>query len=268
MRLIVATVFLFFIVAGSALAQDTINQIDATGKKQGYWEKMQPNGKPLYKGQFKDDKPVGEWKRYHDNGVVKAQISYPENSDTAAVILYNNIGNKVAEGYYVGKEKAGHWNYFDKGKKVSEENYVDGTKNGLARTYYPTGELYVETDYVDGVENGIYRAFFKSGEVYFECQMKDGKRDGYCQIYHSNGEMETEAFYKAGVREDIWNYYDEDGKLSYALIYKKGLIQNQSVLDSVEQISYRKLDANRNKILDPEQFMQDPTQYMMQKGIH
>ncbi len=268
MQTIIVSVFLFFVIVGSVTAQDSVNQLDATGKKQGYWEKKQPNGKLLYKGQFENDKPVGEWKRYHENGVVKALIDYSENADTTSVTLFDNIGNKVAMGFYAGQVKAGHWDYYDNGQKVSEETYNDGLRNGVARTYYPNGELFVETNYVAGVEEGIYRAYYKSGKVYFECQMKNGKRDGYCQIFHPNGDLETEAFYKAGIREDVWNYYDEDGKLSYALIYKKGLIQNQSVLDSVEQVRYNQLDQNRNKIVDPEQFMQDPTEYMMQKGIH
>lgn len=267
MRTIIASVLFFLIGFGSVCAQDSINQLDGSGKKQGYWQKMQPNGKPLYKGYFKDDKPIGEWKRYHENGILKAQINYSETSDTAIISLFDNVGNKVAQGSYLGKTKAGHWEYFNKGKKVSEENYQNGKKNGPAKTYYPSGELFVETNYIDGVEDGVYRAFYKSGKVYFESQMKNGKRDGYCQIFHPNGELETDAHYKSGVREDTWKYYDEDGKFNYALIYEQGLIQNKSVLDSVEQVRYSKLDANRNKIVDPEKFMQDPMQYMMQTGI-
>ncbi|PTN08513.1 antitoxin component YwqK of YwqJK toxin-antitoxin module [Mangrovibacterium marinum] len=267
MRTMISTGLLFLAMVLPGLAQEAGNRLDENGQKQGYWEKKQPNGKFLYQGYFQDDKPVGEWKRFHTNGVLKARINYAEDSDTAAVTLFDNYGNKLADGFYLGREKAGHWVYYDKRQKVAEENYVDGKKNGTARTYYSSGELFVETNYVDGVEEGVYRAYQKSGTVYFECQMNDGRRDGYCQIFYPNGELETAAFYRAGVREDCWTYYDENGRLQYSLEYENGQVQNPAVLDSVEQIRYRQLDENRNKIMDPEQFMQDPVQYMMQQKI-
>lgn len=267
MRNAVFTILVVLFSLSQSFAQNPINQLDANGKKQGYWEKKQPNGKLLYKGYFKDDQPVGEWKRYHENGVVKAQITYLENSDTASAQLFDDFGNKVAEGFYVDKMKAGHWVYFEKRQKVAEESYANGQKNGIATTYYPTGELFVENNYVNGVQEGVYRAYFKSGRPYFECQMKADKRDGFCQIFYQNGELETEAFYRKGVRNDEWKYFDENGKYQYSLVYDEGIVMNPAVLDSVEQIRYMQLDANKNRILDPEKFMRDPSEYMMQKGI-
>jgi antitoxin component YwqK of YwqJK toxin-antitoxin module len=264
----ISTSFLFFFIFfGITFAQDPVNQLDVNGKKQGYWEKRGPGGKLLYQGNFRDDKPVGEWKRFHENGVVKALINYSESTDTASVQLFDQTGNKIAAGFYWGKEKAGRWSYYDKRQKVSEENYRDGKKNGPVKTYYPTGELFAATNYVDGVEDGTYRAYYKSGTVYFECQMKQGKRDGVCRIFYPNGKPETEAFYKAGVREKDWRYYDETGNLSYTLIYNQGIVTNPAVLDSVEQLGYKELEKNKNKILDPEKFTGDPVEYMMRKGI-
>lgn len=268
MRSVLFSFLSLFIFIGSVSAQETINQVDSNGKKQGLWEKKQVNGKLLYSGYFKDDRPVGEWKRYHENGVVKALINYPEGSDTASVKMFDNYGNKVAEGFYVDQVKAGHWMYFDKRQKMAEENYTDGQKNGPAKTYYPTGELFVETNYVNGVQEGVYRAYFKSGRPYFECQMKADKRDGFCQIFYANGEVETEAYYKKGVRNDEWKYFDESGNYRYSLIYDEGIVMNPAVQDSIEQLRYKELDDNKNKILDPERFTGDPVEYMMQKSIH
>jgi len=267
MRTAVLTILVFLITIGHSWAQEAINQLDTNGQKQGYWEKRQPNGKLLYTGYFKDDRPVGEWKRYHENGVIKAQLVYPENSDTAAVQLFDDYGNKVAEGFYVGKVKTGRWVYFEKRQKVAEENYANGQKNGIAKTYYPTGELFVECKYVDGLQEGVYRAYFNSGKPYFECQMKADKRDGFCQIFYPNGELETEAFYRKGIRNDEWKYFDENGNYQYSLVYDEGIVTNPAVLDSIEQIRYQQLDTNKNKIVDPEKFMSDPNEYMMQTGI-
>ncbi|WP_372775573.1 toxin-antitoxin system YwqK family antitoxin [Mangrovibacterium sp.] len=267
-RITLLSVFLMCLIGQSAKAQEVMNQVDAAGNKQGLWEKKQPNGKLLYRGYFEKNKPVGEWKRYHSNGVVKAQINYRADSDTAVAILFDETGVKVAEGFYLGQEKAGRWIYYKKRQKSAEETWANGLKNGIAKTYYPTGELFVESNYVNGKLEGVYKTFLTNGKVYFECQMKDDKRDGFCQIFYPNGEMETEAFYENGIRHNEWKYYDESGNYSYSLIYDRGLVLNQSVLDSLEQIRYKQLDDNRNKVIDPETFMSDPVEYMIQKGIH
>ena len=44
---------------------DTINQADAKGQKQGYWEKRGSDNTLIYQGYFKDNKPVGEMRRYY-----------------------------------------------------------------------------------------------------------------------------------------------------------------------------------------------------------
>ena len=48
------------LMSGNAMTQ---NLTDAAGKKQGQWVKNYPNGKIMYEGTFKDDKPVGLFKR-------------------------------------------------------------------------------------------------------------------------------------------------------------------------------------------------------------
>jgi len=70
---------LFFL--NNANAQFLSNQSDAKGLRQGKWLAKYPDGKTRYEGSFRDNKPVGEWKRYHENGKLKANLYYKENSD-------------------------------------------------------------------------------------------------------------------------------------------------------------------------------------------
>ena len=44
---------------------DEINKTDNNGLKQGKWIKYHSNGKIKYEGNFKDDKPIGQMKRYY-----------------------------------------------------------------------------------------------------------------------------------------------------------------------------------------------------------
>jgi antitoxin component YwqK of YwqJK toxin-antitoxin module len=54
--------------------QQEINHTDNNGLKQGFWKRNYPNGRAMYEGVFNNDKPVGEWRRYHENGGLKSHI--------------------------------------------------------------------------------------------------------------------------------------------------------------------------------------------------
>ena len=261
-------IFLFLVMSLNTLfAQNEVNQEDEKGLKQGFWQKKLPNGNLVYEGTFKDDRPVGEFKRYHTSGLLKARLFYPETSDTVQAELYDLRGKLMGKGNYLGQQKEGKWEYFQKGEVVAEEMFVHGQKNGLAKTYYPTGELFEETPWKDDQKNGIYRAYFKSGKPYLECRMKDGKRDGTCQVYFENGMLELDAFYTQGLRQNEWRYFNPDGSQSYTLVYQQGMLINPEVLDSIQQIQFGKLEQNRKSLVDPEKFMGDPLQYMMKNNI-
>src|SRR5665648_690404 len=79
-------------------AQDTINQTDKEGHKQGHWIGKYTNGSIHYEGSFTDDKPVGEWKRFHQNGKIKAQMHFFPNTDKALAELFDSKGIRYAKG--------------------------------------------------------------------------------------------------------------------------------------------------------------------------
>ncbi|MFV0366131.1 MAG: toxin-antitoxin system YwqK family antitoxin [Mangrovibacterium sp.] len=240
----------------------TTNQTDTNELKQGMWEKTSPEGKPIYKGEFKDGKPVGKWKRYHTNGMLRAQLNYGENSDSCAVILFDNQGKKIAEGTYVDELREGKWLFFRSMLKISEENYLKGKKDGVTATFYDTGELMSECNFTNGTANGAYRAYHKTGTVYFECMMRDGMRDGYCQSFFNSGAKESTGYYEKSIREGNWEYFHEDGSKAYTLIYKGGLVTNTAVSDSINNLRLINMEKNAKQIVDPEKFIDNPNGYM------
>jgi len=247
-----------------SFCQEKQNFTDATGLKQGFWIKRQPGGNPVYEGFFLDNKPVGQWKRYHDAGGLKALIHYISGSDSAMAILYDVSGKIIARGIYLNEKRTGVWILLSGDRKVAEESYLDGQKNGLSRSYYQSGELFGETEWKNGQQHGKSRFFFKEGKPYLEMMYASGKRNGYCISYFQNGAMEMESVYKDDLKEGDWKYYDNEGNLLYILRYSRGVIQNPGVLDSLESVRFRGLDLNRGKIPDPEDFLDNPSEYMMQ----
>lgn len=241
-----------------------MNQTDSNGLRQGKWQRNYPNGQLMYIGYFKDNKPTGEWVRYHEGGQVKAKINYSESSDSAFAKLFDVWGKKVAEGSYLDEKRAGKWLFFANNVKVSEENFSGGQKHGISRTFYNSGEMLDESEWKNGIQEGNYRAFYKEGKPYMQCKYAGGKRNGLCLSYYKNGRIEMEAYYKNNLRHGEWKFNDESGKYLYSLFYEEGQLLNPEVRDSIDNLQIRELEGSRHRIADPEKFIEDPSEYMMQ----
>ena len=264
-RLLAAALLMMALLTGHA--QTIHNQVDENSHKQGFWQKQLPGGILQYEGYFKDDRPVGEFKRYHPNGLLKARLFYKEGSDSVAAELFDLQGKLMAKGNYLGQEKEGRWQYFQKAQLVSEENFMHGVKSGISKTYYETGELFEEIAWESNQKSGWYRVYFKTGKPSLECRMVDGKRDGTCQVFYENGNLELDAFYEKGLRQGEWRYNHQNGEFSHNLVYNRGLLLNPEVADSIQQIRFKELERNRGKLIDPEKFMANPMQYMIKNNM-
>ena len=217
----------------------------------------------MYEGYFVDGKPAGEWTRFFEGGQIKAKIFYDEKSDTALTVLFDPFGRKMAEGAYVDEKREGTWQFFSENRKVSEETFIKGVKNGISRKFYPTGELLEESEWQNGLQEGNYRVFYSNGKPFMQCKYSNGKRNGLCLSYFHNGRIEMEAGYMNNLRHGEWKYYNEGGQHHYTLKYDRGNLMNPEVRDSINRQSQNQFEKSRNPVADPEDFMQDPTEYMM-----
>lgn len=119
------------------------NQIDVNGLKQGYWEKFYPNGIIQYSGTFKNNVPIGIFKRYNQDGDLVAEMSYLENSDKVYTKFYYPGEKLRAEGYYINKQKDSVWIYYsEEGFKINEVPYVNDKKHGTEKSFMKA-ELYL-----------------------------------------------------------------------------------------------------------------------------
>lgn len=245
-----------------------INQTDANGLRQGFWQKKQDNGRMIYEGSFKDGKPEGEWKRYHPGGQVKALLNYQQESDSAFAQLFDETRKKVAEGIYIDQKKEGNWIYFSKGQKIAEEYFIKGVKNNTSKKYYDTGELMETADWINGNQQGKYQIYYKNGEPYLQCKMRDNERNGLCLVHTQSGKLEMEANYKNNLRHGKWKFYNQNGVFHYQLNYKDGELLNPSVRDSIAGLQMQEIEKGKGVITDPEKFMDDPSEYMNKMKIY
>lgn len=264
MRILIALSLFLLPFFGSA----QINETDSNQQRHGLWKKQYPSGRLMYEGIFEHGKPVGEWKRYHEGGHVKAIINYSEKSDSAFTQLFNKRGKKIAEGNYLDREKAGKWVYFADGKKVAEEHFLNGKKHGASHKYYDSGELLESTEWENGMQEGDYEVFYKNGKPFMQCKYSNNQRNGLCLTFFQNGRIELEANYHNSLRDGNWKFYNENGEHLYTLKYNNGKILNPEVRDSIDNLQLENLEKGRNSIIDPEEFMQDPSEYMRKMNIY
>ena len=254
-------VLIFIFVTIGAFAQNNINQTDAQGRKQGFWTKKDNEGRLIYQATFKDDKPVGEMKRFHPNGMVKAILNFAEGTNESDARLFDEKGKLIAQGKYDGQKKTGEWKYLADGKVVSIENFRDGQKNGVAKRYYKTGEILEESNWTDNLMDGLYKSYFQDGKVFLECMYSGGQRNGSFKTWFPDGTIELIAAYSSDKKDKEWKYFDEKGNLLYALKYDSGQLLNPQVQDSIDKVQSEFYKPHN--IPDPEKFVQNPEEYMI-----
>lgn len=254
---------LILLIPMAAFSQAPLNQTDASGLRQGLWQRKYPNGRLLYEGRFNDNKPVGEWKRYHDNGALKAVLNHRAGNDTVDAVLYDTNGKMMAKGLYLAEMKTGIWSYYSEERKISEETFMNDQRHGKSRIFYPGGEVLEETEYANNLKNGPYRAFFTTGKPFLECTYVDDLRQGFCITYYPSGAMEVDAHYKNGLPDGDWKYFTETGELKYTLKYSEGELLNPEVLLQVETQILETMESQGKILLDPEKYMDDPTEYLL-----
>jgi len=249
------TIFLFLLIAcGTAIGQTdgAKNQLDSQNRKQGYWCKHYPNGNKAYEGWFKDDKPVGEFRRYHRNGELKALMVYSESSPYISTTFFNEYGKKIVHGFYKNQHKDSLWQYYSlNGKLIFEERYTNGLKNGRIRSYYPTGKVMESASYTNGNLNGLVIQFFENGLNKSIIPYTNGEIDGTMKVFNPNGTIKIEGPYIKGLKHGEWKFYDADGKITQTIKYNNGIAENENELIQKESKYLDSLLKNAGKLKEP-----------------
>ena len=244
-----------------------VNQIDEQGRKQGFWTKKYRNGVTAYEVTFKNNKPVGEYKRYHENGKLYAFLIYDDKGEWADAKLYDEDGDLIGEGKYFGKLKDGLWTYYDKGVKVADENYSMGKKNGTSRTYFRNGQISEEKNWNNDVEDGAWRQYYDNGKKRLETKIDMGVRNSVYYVYYSNGRLKIRGQYKNDLMDGKWIYYDTDGKVLKEIVYHMGKAENKDELEKEEQEIFKQFEINKKRLMDPKDYINKPYEYMKANGL-
>jgi antitoxin component YwqK of YwqJK toxin-antitoxin module len=202
------------------------NKTDAQGKKQGYWEKIDPaTKKVIYKGTFKDDKPHGLFIYYYvGTDSLRTKSEFRQDGKVAYVQMFHLVSGKIqARGKYIGEQKDSVWNFYDeKGNILSTEGYTNGKKHGVSKIFFPEGKLSEEKIYKNGVLDGPFKMYYDGKVVKAEGTYVNGNYNGPCAWYYPNGIAAAKGLYDNGNKKGVWIYKDKEGKLKDKEVWENG----------------------------------------------
>ncbi len=238
----------------SALCFSQINQTDSKGRKQGPWEKVYPGTRVyIYKGQFKDDKPVGKFVYYYQSSKVKAIIKHEESSNRSEAYYYHESGVLMSFGIYRDMKKDSIWtNFGPSGRLSSKETYKNDSLNGQTVIFYIPEELSDKSqrpsilyNYVNGKLEGESIEYFESGTVKKKGQYKANKKVGLWEEFHTNGNKANEVRYKNGIKHG-WAYlYNTSGNRTSSVYFYMGRrLEGEELKEKLRQM--KELGINPN----------------------
>lgn len=208
---------IFFVNIGLGLAQETINQFDSNGKRDGFWKgTYEKSNRPRYQGVFKNGKELGIFKYYDDTkaGSLIAIRDFSKGDGSCYSIFYDQKNFVVSEGTLVNKLPEKLWKYYhlESTDIMSLENYKNGKLIGVKKVFYRNNVLAELSNYKDGVLDGEYVKYAENGKLIEKSSYKDGDLHGSALFYDGDGNMILKGQYKKGLRTGIWETY-ENGKV-------------------------------------------------------
>lgn len=207
------------LMAMSSFAQ--LNQVDAKGRKQGEWAKTYPKSIVYqYRGQFKDDKPVGTFTYFYPNKKVKAVIKHEAGTNRSVANMYHDNGEIMSIGIYINGKKDSVWmNFGPSGRLSNKETYKADSLHGKKTIYYVPADIHDksrkvsgEYNYVNGTIDGPFVEYFDNGAVQRTGAYINGRRHGEWTTYQFGGAKMMFDRYKNGVKHGWCMAYDESGK--------------------------------------------------------
>jgi antitoxin component YwqK of YwqJK toxin-antitoxin module len=238
-------IFLFLVLTGVVRAQ---NLTDANGRKQGVWAKVYPGTKVYqYKGQFKDDKPVGTFTYYYQSSKLKAIVKHIEGTNRSEAVYYHENGLVMSKGIYKDLKKDSIWlNFGPSGRLSNKETYKNDLLDGKKIVFYVPEDIEDKSQlvmsvsfYKEGKMNGEYVEYFEGGSLKVKGAYVMDRKSGLWVSYDVGGFKMTEETFRNGLKHGWCMAFDESGKVVGKQYYLDGRhIQGKELETRLNQIKH------------------------------
>lgn len=157
------------------ISSDTINFIDAKGKKQGKWfiygfmkeTECYKHIQLIEAGEYLNNKKTGIWTEYFCTGYRKNLIEFNNGLPEGKIQIFNEKGGLSEAGFWKNNHWVGKYEfYYKNGNKKYEFVYnEEGKRNGIQKYFFENGNLAKEINYINGFENGLFKEYNEKGEL-------------------------------------------------------------------------------------------------------
>ena len=183
---------LLFTVPGSfaqarPAVQDTVNQMDGMGRKEGYWKVTAPkaekpeyaDGQPIEEGRYAGGKRVGVWRRFWPNGNIMSEVTYRMGIPRGDYRTYYPNGKVEEAGNWDLDRNTGKFQRWHPNGKLAQDFVFNafGVRDGEQKYYHENGKLAVEVTVRQGKEHGALKRYTAAGELLQVAQFNDGVMD-------------------------------------------------------------------------------------------
>lgn len=169
------------------LGVDTINKVDATGKKQGKWilyGRHKPGGcyaadKKVEEGKYQDNRKIGVWMEYYCNGNLKAKLTFVNGRPDGYAQMFHENGKISEEGNWKNNRWVGNYKlYYENGQVQHEFVFnASGKRDGPQKYFYENGQVAIEGNFVGGRETGLIKEYYENGDIKAEKNFNEGNVD-------------------------------------------------------------------------------------------
>ncbi len=217
------------------------------------------NGMTRYEGDFENDQPIGEFRRYHENGQLSCLQVFDENRNST-VQFYTGAGKLLAVGQYEGRKRAGDWKFYSEEEYLfMTEHYENGLRVGETLVYMRDGKILQRVPYSEGLIHGERIHYYPYGNVLAKYTYKKGVLEGPYVYYYETGQPNEEGGYKDGKMHGIWRSYNEDGSFE-EVEFIDGEPAHPETYNQAFQEKLDSYDVNPN-IKDPQDYINNPSDY-------
>lgn len=179
---------------------DTLNRMDATGRKDGWWRITAPkedkpdyaDGQLIEEGRYAGGKRVGTWRRYWPNGKLMSEITY-----------------------VAGRPRGPYTTYYPDGRTEEQGSWDLDRNTGGFKRWHPNGQLAQDFTFnAYGVRDGVQKYYHENGQLEVEVTVKEGREEGTLKRYFANGDLQQVAVFNGGELNEAQSRYVKPARVS------------------------------------------------------
>ncbi|MFC2107468.1 toxin-antitoxin system YwqK family antitoxin [Bacteroidota bacterium] len=197
--------------------------ISEKGEKNGFWKEYYDSGDIKSEGNYSNDIKTGNWKFFHKGGKLEQIGKYDNNGLPEGLWKwYYSSGLLLREeSYYEGLPDGISTEYDELGEIITNGEYIGGEKEGP--WFYEMGDHREEGSYSVGEMHGDWLFHFNDGTLSFEGRFIEGNPHGKHVWYWKNGNKKDEGYYMNGRKHGQWTSFDSSGLPFIVVTYDNGI---------------------------------------------